>query len=91
MNGINKIRHITVHVAEWGSVVCQLRILASSSARINFDIVTCVNQKNINELDQIRELLISKNVKAWRLFAIIPIGRAVHNPDLLLNNNQGIG
>jgi len=62
--------------------------LASSSNRINFDIVTCVNQKNINELKQIRELLISKNVKAWRLFTIIPIGRAVQNPDLLLTNNQ---
>lgn len=62
--------------------------LASSSNRINFDIVTCVNQKNINELVQIRKLLISKNVKAWRLFTIIPIGRAAHNPDLSLADNQ---
>ncbi len=62
--------------------------LASTSNRINFDIVTCVNQKNINELEQISELLISKNVKAWRLFTIIPIGRAAHNPELLLTNNQ---
>lgn len=62
--------------------------LASSSSRINFDIVTCVNQKNFNELEQIRELLISKNVKAWRLFTIIPIGRAANNSDLLLTDNQ---
>lgn len=62
--------------------------LATSSNRINFDIVTCVNQKNFNELGQIRDLLISKNVKAWRLFTIIPIGRAAHNSDLQLTDNQ---
>jgi len=62
--------------------------LAASSKRINFDIVTCVNQKNINELEQIRDLLILKNVKAWRLFTIIPIGRACHNSDLSLTDNQ---
>lgn len=62
--------------------------LATSSNRLNFDIVTCVNQRNIKELSQIRELLIEKNVKAWRLFTIIPIGRAIHNPELLLTDNQ---
>ena len=62
--------------------------LAASSNRLNFDIVTCVNQRNLKELGQIRELLIEKNVKAWRLFTIIPIGRAVHNPELLLTDNQ---
>lgn len=62
--------------------------LAVSSNRINFDIVTCVNQKNFDELGQIRDLLISKNVKAWRLFTIIPIGRAAQNSDLLLTDNQ---
>ena len=62
--------------------------LVSASNRINFDIVTCVNQRNINELEQIRELLISKNVKAWRLFTIIPIGRATHNSNLSLTDKQ---
>ncbi len=62
--------------------------LATSSNRLNFDVVTCVNQKNISELNQIKDLLISKKVKAWRLFTIIPIGRAALNPDLLLTDNQ---
>jgi radical SAM enzyme (rSAM/lipoprotein system) len=62
--------------------------LAASSNRINFDVVTCVNKKNIKELNQIKELLISQNVKAWRLFTIIPIGRATHHPDLSLTDNQ---
>ncbi len=62
--------------------------LATSSNRLNFDIVTCVNQRNLGELKQLRELLISKNVKAWRLFTIIPIGRATQNQELMLTNNQ---
>lgn len=62
--------------------------LASSSNRINFDVVTCVNQTNIDELSQIKNFLISMNVKSWRLFTIIPIGRAVFNSDLLLTDNQ---
>ncbi|WP_421919543.1 TIGR04133 family radical SAM/SPASM protein [Marinifilum sp.] len=62
--------------------------LAVSSNRIEFDVVTCVNKNNINELEQIKELLISNNVKAWRLFTIIPIGRAAHHSDLSLSDKQ---
>jgi radical SAM enzyme (rSAM/lipoprotein system) len=62
--------------------------LAASSPRLNFDVVTCVNQRNISELAQIRELLIQKKVKAWRLFTIIPIGRAVNHSELLLTDAQ---
>jgi radical SAM enzyme (rSAM/lipoprotein system) len=65
--------------------------LAASSSRLNFDVVTCVNQRNINELPQIKDLLVSKNVKAWRLFTIIPIGRAANHPDLLLTDQQFTG
>jgi len=35
-----------------------------------------------------KDLLVSKNVKAWRLFTIIPIGRAVANSDLMLIGGQ---
>jgi len=65
--------------------------LAASSNRLFFDVVTCVNQRNFSELGQIRDLLISKNVKAWRLFTIVPIGRAAHHPDLLLTDSQFLG
>ncbi len=62
--------------------------IAASSARLNFDVVTCVNKRNIAELPQIRNFLIQKGVKAWRLFTIVPIGRAKDNPDLLLTKKQ---
>jgi radical SAM enzyme (rSAM/lipoprotein system) len=68
--------------------VSQAIDLAASSPRLNFDVVTCVHQRNIYELPQIRDFLIQKKVKAWRLFTIIPIGRAKNNPELFLSDNQ---
>jgi radical SAM enzyme (rSAM/lipoprotein system) len=62
--------------------------LIVSSNRLVYDVVTCVNQKNIDELPALKELLISMEVKAWRLFTISPIGRAAHNDDLRLNPRQ---
>lgn len=52
------------------------------------DIVTCVNKKNLKNLDAIRELLISLGVKEWRLFTISPIGRAVNVPELFLDSSE---
>lgn len=67
---------------------CRAITLAASAERLNFDVVTCVNPGNIIELEEIYTLLLSMNVKAWRLFTIAPIGRAAGNSDLLLNNLQ---
>jgi radical SAM enzyme (rSAM/lipoprotein system) len=65
--------------------------LAASYSRLNFDVVTCVHQKNIDELPQIRDYLIQKKVKAWRLFTIIPIGRSTQHPELFLTDSQFVG
>jgi radical SAM enzyme (rSAM/lipoprotein system) len=58
--------------------------LITSYDRLFYDVVTCVNRKNIHELFDFKQFLISKNVKSWRLFTIAPIGRAAKNPDLQL-------
>lgn len=63
-------------------------ILAASSSRLNFDVVTAVNQKNIHELPLIFQYLVSRGVRAWRLFTIIPIGRAKNRKELFLNDSQ---
>jgi radical SAM enzyme (rSAM/lipoprotein system) len=62
--------------------------LAANSSRLNFDIVTCVNGRNIYELSDLYNYLNEKGVKAWRLFTIVPIGRAKDNPDLILTDLQ---
>lgn len=46
-----------------------------------FDIVTCVTHRNYTKLDDIKEFLISKGVKRWRLFSVFPMGRAAILPE----------
>ncbi|MBP5189520.1 MAG: TIGR04133 family radical SAM/SPASM protein, partial [Bacteroidales bacterium] len=55
---------------------------------IVWDIVTCVNPRNYNRLDEFKEYLISIGVRNWRLFSIFPMGRAADNPELQLSDEQ---
>lgn len=57
-------------------------------APIVWDVVTCVNQRNIGKLNEIRDYLISLGAPAWRLFAIAPMGRAKDNEEMILTNEQ---
>jgi len=50
--------------------------LAAASPGLNFDVVTCVHRRNLEELPALKGLLAGAGVRAWRLFTIAPIGRA---------------
>ena len=56
--------------------------------RLNADVVTCVNKRNLPELPQMYDLLKSLGVKQWRLFTIIPIGRAASDPQMHLSDEE---
>ena len=51
-----------------------------------FDIVTCVTRRNYEKLDEIKDFLIRKGVKRWRLFTVFPVGRAALDPMMRLTN-----
>ena len=53
-----------------------------------FDVVTCVNRRNIGQLDAIKQLLIDTGVKQWRVFTIFPSGRAAKDPALQLTGEE---
>ncbi|MBQ5638538.1 MAG: TIGR04133 family radical SAM/SPASM protein [Alistipes sp.] len=53
-----------------------------------FDVVTCCNRRNIDRLDEVKELLIGLGVKRWRIFTVFPVGRAATDPDLQLTNEE---
>lgn len=61
---------------------------AKSAKRLVWDVVTCVNQRTIKQLDEMREYLWSIGVRNWRLITIDPMGRAADNPELLLTSEQ---
>ena len=62
--------------------------LAAATPSLTWDVVTCVNQRTINQLDEMREYLWSIGVRNWRLITIDPMGRAAENPELLLTPEQ---
>lgn len=53
-----------------------------------WDVVTCVNPRNIGQLEELKEYLLSLGTRRWRLFAIFPMGRAAHDPELQLSDAQ---
>lgn len=70
-----------------GSYSRALRAIGLSAAdpRLNADVVTCVNKKNLSELPRIYDVLAGLGVAQWRLFTVIPIGRAARDPEMHLS------
>lgn len=62
--------------------------LITGTPGLAYDVVTCVHQRNLPELPQLKELLIRNGVRNWRLFTISPIGRAAHDEALQLSRTQ---
>jgi len=55
---------------------------------LEWDVITCVNSRNINHLDEIKRLLIEAGVKYWRCFTIVPMGRAAGLDSLQITDEQ---
>ena len=53
-----------------------------------FDVVTCVNKHSLLRLEDMKEFLIKLGVKRWRIFTIVPMGRASHDEELQLSNAE---
>ena len=47
--------------------------------------ITCVNKKNIDELEDVYKLMLEKHIQDWRIIEVDPIGRAKDNDELLLD------
>jgi len=61
---------------------------AAKAKNLEFDVVTCANQKSIHNLHKLKAELINWGVKEWRLFTVFPIGRAKDNELLQLTDSQ---
>lgn len=75
------------HPQSFDRATAAIRMMGADKGFV-FDVVTCVNRKNLAQLDQIKELLISLGTTRWRLFTIFPSGRAANDPDLQLSNDE---
>lgn len=55
---------------------------------LEWDVITCVHSRNINNLESTKRLLIDAGVKHWRCFTIVPMGRAAGQEELQLTDIQ---
>lgn len=55
---------------------------------LKYDVVTCANRMNYTELGQLRNTLITWGIAEWRIFTVIPMGRAKDNEMLQLAPNE---
>ena len=69
-------------------MVSQAIDMLVGTPEIVFDIVTCVHRRNYQKLDEIRDFLISKGVRQWRIFTIFPVGRAAQDPEMKLTDEE---
>ena len=67
---------------------CRAIRLCAAEKGLTWDVVTCVNQRTVDKLPRIRDLLWSLGVRNWRLFGIDPMGRAAENEELILTDEQ---
>jgi radical SAM protein with 4Fe4S-binding SPASM domain len=68
-------------------VLAAIRLAATAHLPF-FDVVTCVNPRNLSQLSAIRALLAQQGVPAWRLFSIFPRGRARANREVCLDDEE---
>jgi radical SAM enzyme (rSAM/lipoprotein system) len=55
---------------------------------IVWDVVTCANRMNFDDLPRFRRFLMNMGVKNWRIFTVFPSGRASGVPELQLDDRQ---
>ena len=75
------------HASSYKNALNAVQLLVNEK-EIEWDIVTCVNGKNIAQLAEFRDFLISIGVKSWRVFTIFPVGRAAEYPEFQLSNED---
>ncbi|MGN0967299.1 MAG: radical SAM protein [Candidatus Coprovivens sp.] len=65
-----------------------IQLMHESNAIPVIQVTTCVNKKNIHELEEMHKLMKKIGIKNWRIITVDPIGRAKDNDELLLSPEQ---
>lgn len=65
-----------------------VKLLVEAKDEVLWDIVTCVNPRSYGQMEQFKDYIVGLGVPRWRVFTIFPMGRAAHDPELQLSNEQ---
>ncbi len=80
-------RWLRRHPESWSRLMTALDLLGDSAIS-NKDVVSCVFPANLDDLDKLAEMLLSKGINGWRLFRIFPRGQAANTAELALDQAQ---
>ena len=69
-------------------IIKGIKLMNASSIIQDVQVTTCVNKKNIDQLEDIYQLMKEIGVKDWRVIEVDPIGRAKNNKDILLGKKE---
>jgi len=76
------------HPKSFERAVNAIKLIAGEKRIVAWDVVTCVNAKNLADLPAFRDFLIETGVKDWRIFTVFPVGRAAEYPEFQLNDEN---
>ncbi|MDR1757841.1 MAG: TIGR04133 family radical SAM/SPASM protein [Bacteroidales bacterium] len=76
------------HPKSFERAVNAIKLIAGEKRIVAWDVVTCVNAKNLADLPVFRDFLIETGVKDWRIFTVFPVGRAAEYPEFQLNDEN---
>ena len=77
-----------VKPGEFKKLMKGLKILLKTPEIKVVQITTCVNKKNIDELEDMYKLLSDVGLKEWRIIEVDPIGRAKANDEILMGPKE---
>lgn len=76
------------NVKSFDKVINAINLLTNISHNITWDVITCVNKRNIGQMEEMKQLLANLKVKNWKIFTTFPIGRAIQNDEFELNRQE---
>ena len=69
--------------------ICKgIKLMQKCPTIYDLQVTTCVNKKNIDQLEDIYKIVKDLGVTNWRLIEVDPIGRAKGNKELLLDGDD---
>ena len=69
-------------------IINGIKLMQQEPSIKDIQITTCVNKKNINQLEDLYNLMLELNIKDWRIIEVDPIGRAKGNDIILLSPDE---
>lgn len=63
-------------------------LIVNASSHLTWDVITCVNKRNISQLAEVKQTLIDHKVKKWKIFTVFPMGKAREDEDMMLSKEQ---